>query len=87
MDLNLSGKRGPVAGDSKKKALNRPHSLPTFLLGGTCKVRFVTSSRPGRIEESPGWYPSSGVGLDSQSVVHGNPQLLLASEVTLRRLD
>jgi hypothetical protein len=30
---------------------------------------------------------SSGVRLDSQSVVHGNPELLLASEVALCRLD
>jgi hypothetical protein len=30
---------------------------------------------------------SSGIGFNSQSVVHGNPELLLASEVALRRLD
>jgi hypothetical protein len=29
----------------------------------------------------------SGVGFDSQAVVHGAPQLLFASEITLRRLD
>jgi hypothetical protein len=33
------------------------------------------------------WFPSRGVGFDSQSVVHGNPELLLASEVVLRRLN
>jgi hypothetical protein len=30
---------------------------------------------------------SSGIRFDTQSVVHGNPQLLLASKVALRRLD
>jgi hypothetical protein len=30
---------------------------------------------------------SSGIGFDSQSVVHRNPELLLASEVALGRLD
>src|SRR5262249_48814140 len=35
----------------------------------------------------PGGAGSSGVGLDSQSVVHGNPEFLLASEVALRCLD
>jgi hypothetical protein len=37
----------------------------------------------------PPWtrFGSSGVGLDAQSVVHGNPELLFASEVALRRLN
>jgi hypothetical protein len=30
---------------------------------------------------------SSGIRFDSQAVVHGHPELLLASEVALRRLD
>jgi len=29
------------------------------------------------------WSGSSGTGFDSQSVVYGNPELLLASEVAL----
>ena len=35
----------------------------------------------------PGGGRSSGIGLDSQPVVHCNPELLLASEIALRRLD
>jgi hypothetical protein len=34
-----------------------------------------------------GWSGSSGTGFDSQSVVHGNPELLLASEVAFGCLD
>jgi hypothetical protein len=33
------------------------------------------------------WFASRGVGFDSQSVVHGYPELLLASEVALCRLN
>lgn len=33
------------------------------------------------------WSGSSGIGFDSQSVVHGNPELSLASEIALRRVD
>ena len=33
------------------------------------------------------WAGSSGIGFDSQSVVHGNPELPLASKVSLRYLD
>jgi hypothetical protein len=33
------------------------------------------------------WHGSSGIRFDSQSVVHGNPELLLASKITLRGLD
>jgi hypothetical protein len=33
------------------------------------------------------WSGSSGTGFDSQSVVYGNPELLLASEVALGCLD
>jgi hypothetical protein len=37
----------------------------------------------------PPWhpYPSSGVRLDSQAIVHRELQLLLAAEVLLRRLN
>jgi hypothetical protein len=44
-------------------------------------ARFVTISRAGRIEASAVEVSaSSGVGLDSQAVVHGNPELLLAQQ-------
>jgi hypothetical protein len=33
------------------------------------------------------WSGSRGIGFDSQSVVHGSPELLLASEVALCRLN
>jgi hypothetical protein len=33
------------------------------------------------------WSGSSGIGFDSQSVVHRNPELLLASKIALRCLD
>ncbi len=45
-------------------------------------------SRPGRIEASTWrWSGSSSIGFDSQSVVDGNSELLLASEVALGRLN
>ncbi len=33
------------------------------------------------------WSGSSGTGFDSQSVVHGTPELLLAPEIPFGRLD
>jgi hypothetical protein len=39
--------------------------------------------------KDPAWrsHRSSGIGFDSQSVVHRNPELLLASKIALRCLD
>jgi hypothetical protein len=48
----------------------------------------LPSIREGRTEEpAPAIITSSGVRFKSHSVVHGAAQLLLASQVTRRRLD
>lgn len=42
----------------------------------------------GRIQKTrPGGGASPGIGFDSQWIVHGNPELLLASETPLGRFD
>ena len=48
----------------------------------------VTISRLGRIQGSAlAVVPSPAIRFDPQSVVHGNPELLLASEIPLGRLN
>lgn len=39
------------------------------------------------LKDPPGSHRSSGIGFDSQSVVHGNPELLRASKVAFGCLD
>ena len=41
----------------------------------------------GGLKSPPRSQQSSGIRFNSHSVVHGGPKLLLASEVTLRRLN
>src|SRR3954451_6424247 len=61
-----------------------------------CSTTWITCSRmtspievvQGGLMHPPWrWSGSSGIGFDSQSVVHGNPELLLASKIALRCLD
>ena len=76
----------PVCESLGRNSCYRP--TPTSFTALITRGGQILPCRPGRIEASAlavVW--SSGIGFDSQSVVHGNPELLLASEVALRRLD
>src|SRR5439155_18337926 len=80
----LTVRRAYRMSDENPRIVCQLSSIPT-----SEEAARISHRKSPRAEKHPPWRwrRSSGIRFDSQSVVHGDPELLLGSEVALGRLD